>query len=285
MNPGSCLRWLVLALLVVGCAGGAESSHLIGGGAPDPVPGSRLRVLTYNIHHGEGTDGRFDLARIARVIQRAGADVVALQEVDRGTRRASGADQPALLAEALGCEHAFAEAMPYDGGSYGEAILTRHVPRAARRIPISAPAGEEPRAAVEVGITPWGEDGPAVRCIGTHLSHVSARTRLAQVAELKSSLESDPTPSVLLGDFNFTPRSGEYILLTEGWADAARVADTEEPTFPSAAPERRIDYVFLRPADRWKVVSVRVVDESVASDHRPLLVELELLPAGDPAAP
>ena len=87
---------------------------------PDPVD---LRILTYNIHHGEGTDGLLDLERLAGVIGEARPDGVALQEVDAGTERAGGIDQAAAIAGHLGWEHAFAEAMPYQGGSYGEALL------------------------------------------------------------------------------------------------------------------------------------------------------------------
>ena len=52
-----------------------------------------VRVLTYNIRHGEGMDGVYDLGRIAEIIRGAHPDVVALQEVDRGTERSGRADQ------------------------------------------------------------------------------------------------------------------------------------------------------------------------------------------------
>lgn len=45
-------------------------------------------------------------------------------------------------------------------------------------------------------------------------------------------------------------------------------------TFPAYGPEREIDYVLLRPSHRFQVLSERVLDEPVASDHRPILVEL-----------
>jgi endonuclease/exonuclease/phosphatase family metal-dependent hydrolase len=48
-------------------------------------------------------------------------------------------------------------------------------------------------------------------------------------------------------------------------------------TFPSGEPVKWIDYVLVRPADRWEVVEVRVIEERVASDHRPLLAVLRLL--------
>ena len=60
---------------------------------------------------------------------------------------------------------------------------------------------------------------------------------------------------------------------------AARLAGDPADTFPALAPDRRIDYVFVRPKDRWRVISATVVEETVASDHLPVLVELELLPA------
>ncbi|MEX2025646.1 MAG: endonuclease/exonuclease/phosphatase family protein, partial [Pirellulaceae bacterium] len=62
----------------------------------------QLRVLTYNIHHGEGIDGKLDLPRIARVIESVDPDLVALQEVDRRVERTGSVDQPAELARLTG---------------------------------------------------------------------------------------------------------------------------------------------------------------------------------------
>ena len=61
-----------------------------------------LRVLSYNIHHGEGTDGKLDLKRIAKLIRDSKADLVALQEVDKKVSRSQGVDQAAdIILEAL----------------------------------------------------------------------------------------------------------------------------------------------------------------------------------------
>lgn len=67
----------------------------------------RLRVLTYNIHHGAGIDGKLDLERIARVIRDARPDIVALQELDRNTQRTRKVDQPAELARLTGLHGTF----------------------------------------------------------------------------------------------------------------------------------------------------------------------------------
>ncbi len=79
----------------------------------------RLRVLTYNIHHGEGTDRKFDLERLAKSIQAPAPDMVALQEVERKTRRASGGDQAAELGKLTGMHAEFGKAMDYSGGEFG----------------------------------------------------------------------------------------------------------------------------------------------------------------------
>ena len=64
--------------------------------------GACLKVLTYNIAHGAGHDGRLDLDRIAAVIRRSGADVVALQEVDKHwDSRSDFVDQAAVLGKKL----------------------------------------------------------------------------------------------------------------------------------------------------------------------------------------
>ncbi len=283
------LAFLTLAaiVLVTGCAGGGGSTTrqpaaaltaTRGESNSRDTVGQRVKVLTYNIHHGEGTDGRFDLDRIARLIRRTGADLIALQEVDRHTARAGGLDQPKVIAEQLGLQHAFGAAMPYQGGHYGEAILSRWTFALPRVVPLRAPEGQEPRVALEVAVQPWGEKGDAIRFIGTHLSHESPSTRLQQVAELKTSLESDPIPAILVGDFNFEPKTPQYGLILEGWLDTARKFGNAGATFPSSGPNRRIDFVFARPKDRWRVISAEVIAEPTASDHCPVLIELELLP-------
>src|SRR4051812_15481445 len=75
-----------------------------------------LRVLTYNIHHGEGRDGQFDLPRLADVMKRAEPDLVALQEVDISTERSDGVNQLAELERLTGMHGEFGKAMDYRGG-------------------------------------------------------------------------------------------------------------------------------------------------------------------------
>ena len=84
-----------------------------------------LRVLCYNIHHGEGVDGKVDLIRQAGVIKSCSPDLVALQEVDDRTERTGRIDQTARLAELTGLEGRFVHQLDYEGGRYGQAILSK----------------------------------------------------------------------------------------------------------------------------------------------------------------
>ena len=108
------LSVLLLAGLC-GCHGGAVRAHV----------GVRLRVLTYNIHHGEGVDGKLDLKRIAQVITSVDPDLVALQEVDRGTRRTQEIDQPAELAQLTKMHVVFGGNIRYQGGDLHARVVRR----------------------------------------------------------------------------------------------------------------------------------------------------------------
>ena len=72
--------------------------------------------MTWNIHHGEGTDGQLDLQRIARVIREAEVDLVALQEVDRGVARTARRDLPAEVAVLTEMSCVFSNNFGYQGG-------------------------------------------------------------------------------------------------------------------------------------------------------------------------
>ena len=54
-----------------------------------------MKFVTFNIQYGLGRDGRYDLDRTARGVE--GADVVALQEVERFWKRSGNLDQVAEL--------------------------------------------------------------------------------------------------------------------------------------------------------------------------------------------
>jgi endonuclease/exonuclease/phosphatase family metal-dependent hydrolase len=238
----------------------------------------KVRVLTYNIHHGEGTDGKLDLERIAGVIRSVEPDVVALQEVDRGTSRTGSVDQPEELARRTGMRAIFSRNIAFGGGEYGNAVLTRWPVAAFRNVHLPLLDDGEQRGVLIVDLQPPGA-GASVQFLATHWDHRPADgERLAAAAKINELMQAAAErPAILAGDLNAPPDSGVLRIVLQQWQPSSA---QELPTMPSRAPRRQIDYVFTRPPGRWRVSQVRVLDEAVASDHRPLLAELELLPNG-----
>ena len=165
----------------------------------------------------------------------------------------------------------FGKAMDYAGGQYGEAILSR-VPLANVKVhELPTAKGCEPRAAVAAEIRFDG--GQKFLFVGTHLEHANKEIRLSQAHALNELFVKNSLPVILAGDLNAVPDSPPMKALRENWKDAAAVGS--KPTWPADKPRVRIDYVLLRPASAWRVIEARVDDETVASDHRPVLVVLE----------
>jgi len=242
-----------LALLVLpGCQAGSVK----------PQTPLTLRVLSYNIHHGEAMDKKFDYPRLAKVIKDLSPDLVALQEVDVGTERASGVNQVALLGRLCKMHHAFGQAMPYQGGRYGDAVLSRFPIESIAVHPLPYRFEQEPRVAVEVRIQPEGI-GP-IAFVSTHLCHQKVENRVEQTRRIQWLFpKPEGCPVILAGDFNARPSSEPMkVLLDVGWKDAV-------------APRSIIDYVLVRSCDPWKVKEATILDETVVSDHKPVLVVLE----------
>jgi endonuclease/exonuclease/phosphatase family metal-dependent hydrolase len=256
---------LILAalLIIAGCTAQKAS--------PEQSPTPRLRVMTYNIHHGRGADNAIDLQRVADVINRADVDVVALQEVDVRTRRSGGVDQLAELARLTNMHARFGKGRDFDGGDYGQAILSRR-PIASLVVHSLPPANDADRRVALDARIPGNANHPDVRFVGTHLHHVSEDFRVAQAKRLIEILGDDATV-ILTGDFNAIPGSPTMNFLLARYADT--IADTAL-TYPASQPVKKIDWVVLAGSSRWRVVYSRVIDERMASDHRPVVVELKL---------
>jgi endonuclease/exonuclease/phosphatase family metal-dependent hydrolase len=167
-----------------------------------------MRVLTYNIHHWEGTDGRVDVARVAAVVRASGADVAALNEVYHPAS-APDLDRPALtaMADMLGMHAVFGAAQPmaWPGSAqpvgYGNACLSRHPIQAYATHRLPAPPGHEARGLLEVRVAL--ADGRALTVYITHLDHLSEQVRLTQVqAALQWTARDRARPHLWMGDFN-----------------------------------------------------------------------------------
>ena len=260
LSPVALVLALGLALSPTACTTSRET--------PSPDPSVEvLRVVTYNIRHGRGMDDVVDLEHTADVLRRLEPDVVGLQEVDVGVERSGAEDQPEVLGRLLDMEHAFGAFMDYQGGEYGMAILSRHPIVEVRAVEL--PQGNEPRVALAVEIaTPQGRRVPV---INVHFDWVSDDGyRFAQASELARYLEALPSPFILLGDFNDVPDS-RTMELFRTLADEARKPADDRLTFSSTDPRREIDYIFAGPPGAGRFTHTEVIDEPLASDHRPVV--------------
>jgi endonuclease/exonuclease/phosphatase family metal-dependent hydrolase len=227
-----------------------------------------LRVLVYNIKHGEGLDHQLDLERVAQLIRQHDPDVVTLQEVDRGCGRTGSVDQAKWLGEACGMHPAFGAFMDYDGGEYGMAVLSRSPIIDVENIRL--PDGSEPRTALAVRVS--SSVGEVIVC-GIHFYRTEAE-RMAQAEVVSEHFRESEIPVLLAGDFNSQPGGPVMERLAETWEILPKQG--AQFTFPADEPDREIDYCLVRTAGKEISSSLVVIDEPLVSDHRPLLLELHL---------
>lgn len=260
------LKVIALALVALGLAGC--------GTMPDPARGRTFRAMTYNLHHGEGVDGRIDLERIAAVIREQQADIVALQEVDKGVQRTAKRDFPAELAALTGMTCVFSNNFHFQGGEYGNAVLTRFPIKRWTNTHLRMLRPDEQRGVLQVVLDVHGRD---LLFLATHIDYRrDDAERLVNVAQFHEVLAGYPGLPVLFGgDFNDTPGSRTYAAMSELCDDIWTVAGEGEGfTIPSTVPNKRIDYLWLgkgaalKPLRAW-------VPATEASDHLPLVAEFE----------
>ncbi len=242
---------------------------------PCPRPDAqRVTVLTLNIHSGRTKAGRLELGQVASELRSWDADLVLLQEVDRGRERTSGVDQPRWLAGRLGYSHVYGPTRRFRPGSTGNAILSRWpvVDTRLRALPRESGTYRRGLARATVDVA-----GQQIDVISTHLDHSSPRVRQAQARAVAASVRGSSRPVVLGGDLNAEPgtpalRAVERVGLVDGWTVVGR---HDGLTVPAASPRRRIDYVIADEA--FVPVRSRVLLSGV-SDHRAVMTTYDLLP-------
>jgi endonuclease/exonuclease/phosphatase family metal-dependent hydrolase len=237
-----------------------------------------VRVMSYNIHHGEGADGRLDLDRIAGVIRSEKAEVIGLQEVDRFWRRSDFVDQVAYLAEELDMHAAYGANLDLSSDDpsqprrqYGTAILSKYPIVESKNTLLPKLSNSEQRGLLEALIK---VKGAPVRFYDTHLQHNNSGERALQVRAIMEHTRDVKGPQVLVGDLNALPEAPELAPLYERYNDAWPLGG-EGPGYTISAenPTRRIDYVFVTPDVAVRGASV---PRTLASDHLPVVADLSV---------
>ena len=229
-----------------------------------------LKLMSYNIKNANGMDNVCNFQRIANVINNTSPDVVAIQEVDSMTNRSGQKYVLGEIAERTQMHGYFAPAIDYDGGKYGIGLLTKQVPLRLQSLPL--PGREEARTLI------LAEFADYIYCY-THMS-LTADDRMKSLELVKAFTSSSTKPLFLAGDMNAEPESG---FIKELQKDFQILSNPKQHTFPAPDPKETIDYIatLKQNAKGFAVISAKVINEPMASDHRPILVELRTVEKAD----
>jgi endonuclease/exonuclease/phosphatase family metal-dependent hydrolase len=256
-----------------------------------------LRVVTFNIGHGRGTDNQYDLQRVANVIAAEKPDVVALQEVDQKTKRSKKEDQAAELAKLMGFTAVFEPTIDLDGGFYGNAVLTKLPVLSHERVQLDSYKNVSPERAEQRGVTvvELGEKGePGLIVLSTVIDWRQDKDgtteRLASAKAVNEFITKRGNQlAILAGTMNAVPKNLSIVEYAKAWriagvsSDGTRfqaegIGDDKKlrllRSYPAATPRYALDYVMCRPANRWQVVEVRTLGNDAMLYHLPVLAVL-----------
>lgn len=261
---------------------------------------AHLRFLTYNIAHGRGplpvhqslrsvVKIRSNLLKIAGLIKKLQADIVAVQEIDENSRWNGSYSHLAFLSEHCGLPFTAIGLTNVRGGpyprNYGNGILSRWPVTHTEALTFGrSRLGDKGFLFAEIEV-PGGRRLPL---INLHLHHASREQRLLQAGSLMKFLAERRAqrgghwvaPPILCGDFNCPPHTPDATAMLLGFCEETNnytLLPKTGRTFPAALPARALDFVLL--PEECRPVRAEVV-RCYLSDHRPVLVEFELAAAG-----
>ncbi len=261
-----------------------SSGGTSGGSTDSSSTTSTLKVLDWNIHHGVGTDGVYDIDRIAAWIAKTGANVASLNEVEKYTGWGNE-DQPARFASLLKSKTGktwYYNFATRDGNTNGQGNLLLST------FPIDSTADHllsYTRSVAQIRLT---INGRAVNIFSTHLDADSSSRRTTQISELKSWTSTFPEQRIIAGDFNAYPGAAEIAGMTSGHYDTWAVAKANGTAVAYSGNEAgntknsRIDYVFQSKGATSLVVKasqvfdIRNSSGVMPSDHRPVMTTFEV---------
>ncbi len=235
------------------------------GSRPQAAEGNLFRAATYNVHYGYDSDWHLQLEAQAQAIEAAGADVVALQEIDTGRPTSYMVDDARWLARRLNMGVVY---MPCMEHMTGIALLSRYP--ILEYDTLLLPSDLEQTGIIWAKIDVGGQQ---VNAFAIWMG-LEPEERAQQLNAALAFIAAHPGPAVFGGDFNSTPDSPVYAQIAgAGLADPfVTLGLGSPPTDPAINPSKRIDFVWLR--DLTPVAAE--VSEALASDHRMVVVEVKI---------
>ncbi len=236
---------------------------------------AKIKVMSYNIRHGADMKYKMNLMKQADVIKAQNADFVGLQEIDKKCARSENKDQMQVLGKYLQATPTFGKFMNLQKGEYGMGTLCK-LPLVSAKVVKLPPATHEPRCAI-INVATLG-NGKQVTLANVHFDWLddASERRIEQAKALLKEIDKLALPAIILGDFNTQPNSPTMkYFATQGFIFMDKGEDNL--TFQGkGTPTVEIDHVIYRSTKETviKGVSIDLLDEPVASDHRPVVAEL-----------
>ncbi|NOH82087.1 endonuclease [Vibrio sp. RE86] len=248
-----------------------------------------IRIASYNIMASR----MGDTVAIRDAIKEINADIIGLQEVDNKTERSGKnfsskgvepLNQAEYFAKELNMHYAFCQAIEFDGGSYGHAILSKYPVKTVKTVQLPNKDNKEQRVACAVEVDVPNYPAPII-AVTAHLDHTDTDLRLAQVRALNGNFSAwhfGHGIPVVIGDLNLPTQSNEYFELQQWFKETDKDLQL---TAPAWNPDRKIDYIMTSTAQEWDIESVEVPKPTATvsgkawyeiADHLPLIVDMKL---------
>lgn len=222
-----------------------------------------LKMASYNVRNGTGMDSVTDLDRTAQAINDIDAQILSIQELDSVTVRSQQQYVLKELAQKTGMYYTFASAIEFSGGSYGVGVLSKEEP--IKTYKVALPGTEEKRVLLVCEFDDYV-------FLATHFS-LTENDAMESVGIIEQEASKWDKPLFLAGDLNIKPDSEVFKELTK---EFEVLSDTTKATYPADEPTVCIDYIFKRIGDQMVLKNSEVINEPIASDHRPIAVEVEM---------
>ena len=284
----------VLTITMGGGGGGSTPTEPAPQPAPEPsTGGKRLRVLEWNLHHGVGTDGVYNIDRIATWMAKMTPDVILLNEVEKYTSWGNE-NQPARYKAMLESKtgrrwysHFSQEFGQWSSNGKGHQILSVYPLESVSHTTITQSSGLKwAGAASQATIT---VNGRTVNFVLTHLDPYDQAMRLTQARDVIRWASGFAENRILSGDMNAWPDQSSIAELNKTYHDSWTVAASKGQATgisgisPFGATKKgRIDYIFFsKSAPNLVVIDSRTWDTRdsrgvMPSDHRPVVTTFEV---------